>query len=200
MADKVPLHDLDVSTMRYATAREALAGALPLPSGFRILQLSDHADERGVFRELFRDAWTDTAPVQWNLVRSKPNVLRGVHAHPDHFDHLTMASGAMVLGLHDVRPDSPTFGLSAMIRLEADDPHLVEIPPGVGHGFYFPAAAAHIYGVSRAFAGHDPFACRWDDPELGLDWPCDAPILSDRDRAAGSYRELVARLRTPDAA
>lgn len=182
------------------TAREVLARALPLPHGFRILELTDHHDERGVFRELFRDAWADVAPVQWNLVWSKANVLRGVHAHPTHFDHLTMASGVMILGLHDFRPRSPTAGLSAMLRLEADDPHLVEIPPGVGHGFYFPAAAAHVYGVSRTFAGHDPFACRWNDPALGLDWPCDTPILSDRDRSSGSHAALSQRFHVMDPA
>jgi len=164
----------------------------------RIVELVDHTDARGVFRELFRNAWAPSdPPVQWNMAWSKPNVLRGVHAHPAHVDYLTMASGEMLLGLHDFRPAAPTFGLSAMLRLQAEDPHLIELPPGVGHGFYFAVAAVHVYGVSKPFTGPDAFSCRWDEPDLKLPWPCDAPILSERDRTSGPYRDLAARFSEP---
>ena len=73
--------------MHYPTACEAIAEGLPIPEGVRLVGLQDHADERGVFRELYRDAWAAAAtPVQWNMAWSKPNVLRGVHVHIDHFD------------------------------------------------------------------------------------------------------------------
>jgi dTDP-4-dehydrorhamnose 3,5-epimerase len=184
-------------TRRLPTARDACEGRSALPQGVNVIQLSDHADERGVFRELFRNSWAvSDSPVQWNMVSSRGNVLRGVHAHPGHVDHLTMAAGEMILGLHDLRPDSPTFRLSLMLWLQAEDPHLIEIARGVAHGFYFPEPAVHIYGVSKAFAGADGFACRWDDPALNLDWPCEAPILSERDRAAGSYAALAGRFQT----
>jgi dTDP-4-dehydrorhamnose 3,5-epimerase len=183
--------------MRYPTARDVTTGRLLVPDGLQLVELEDHGDGRGVFRELYRDAWAASAtPVQWNMVWSKPNVLRGVHVHPDHVDHLTVAIGEMILGVHDFRPDSRTRGLSAMLRLVGDDPFLVEIPPGVAHGFYFPVASAHVYGVSRAFDGHDGFACRWDDPGLGFVWPAAAPLLSERDRDAGSYGAVVEGLRT----
>jgi dTDP-4-dehydrorhamnose 3,5-epimerase len=187
--------------MRYPTAREVIAEGLPIPVGVQLIELQDHADERGVFRELYRDAWAASAtPVQWNMAWSRPNVLRGVHVHTDHFDHLTVASGEMVLGLHDFRPGSSTRGLSAMLRLTGEEPCLVEIPPGVGHGFYFPVASAHVYGVSRAFDGAEGLACRWDDHELGLVWPTAAPLLSERDRTAGGYAAVVEGLRTPTVA
>jgi dTDP-4-dehydrorhamnose 3,5-epimerase-like enzyme len=129
------------------------------------------------------------------MVRSRPNVLRGFHGHIHHLDYLTMASGEMILGLRDFRPTSRTYGLAAMLRLQGDDPHLVVLPPAVGHGFYFPAAAVHFYGVSQAFDGSDEFGCRWDDPALQLNWPCTAPILSERDQTAGSFEALAALLR-----
>jgi dTDP-4-dehydrorhamnose 3,5-epimerase len=179
-----------------ATARVAAAGGLPIPQGLQVLELAEHVDERGVFREIFRDDWAASPrPVQWNMVRSRPNVLRGFHAHIRHADYLTMASGEMVLGLHDLRPGSASFGLSAMLRLEADDPHLVAIPAGVGHGFYFPREAVHVYGVSEAFDGSDEFGCGWNDPALHLPWPCAAPMLSERDRTAGSYAALAETIR-----
>lgn len=163
-----------------------------LPAGVEIHAIREHLDERGAFREIWRQSWSDQPPaVQWNMVRSQPNVLRGVHAHIRHVDFLTVAAGEMILGLHDPRRAAPSFGRSLLLRLEADDPHLVVIPPGVCHGFYFPTASTHIYGVSTAWDGSDEFGCAWDDPALKLAWPCAGPILSERDRAAGSYAELV---------
>jgi len=169
--------------------------------GLKVAELNDHADERGAFRELFRESWAlSEPPAQWNMVRSQPNVLRGVHAHHLHVDYLTVASGVMILGLHDLRRHSPTCGLSAMLRLEGEDPHLVVVPAGVAHGFYFPVASLHIYGVSAEFDGGDHFGCRWDDPALNLRWPCAAPILSHRDRTAGSREALAAAVQPPHVA
>jgi dTDP-4-dehydrorhamnose 3,5-epimerase len=159
---------------------------LPLPSGVRLLPLKTHLDDRGAFTEVFRDEWgVDPRPVQWNVVQSAANVLRGVHVHLRHADLLTTIAGELVLGLRDLRPMSPTHGLATMLRLSACQRHLAMIPVGVAHGFYFPQPACHIYGVSQAFDGSDEFGCRWDDPALELGWPCREPLLSKRDQAAG---------------
>jgi len=60
----------------------------------------------------------------------------------------------------------------------------------VAHGFYFPEAACLVYSVSHYFDGADEFGCRWDDPDLAVAWPCQDPLLSPRDRTAGSYDEM----------
>jgi dTDP-4-dehydrorhamnose 3,5-epimerase len=166
-----------------------------LPAGVEIHALRDHRDNRGVFREIYRQTWSAQASaLQWNMVRSEANVLRGVHAHRVHADYLTLAYGEMILGLHDARPESSSRGRSILLRLEADDPHLVIVPPGVCHGFYFARPAMHIYGVSSVWDGSDEFGCAWNDPALDLAWPCDAPLLSERDVCAGSYADLCATL------
>ena len=177
------------------------AKAQALPAGVQIHSLRDHADARGSFRELYRQDWSrEPAAVQWNMVRSEAGVLRGVHAHVRHVDYLTMAMGEMILGLHDPRSASATFGRSVLLRLQASEGCLVVLPAGVCHGFYFPAPAIHVYGVSEAWDGSDEFGCAWDAPELNLAWPCEAPVLSERDRTAGSYAELCATLRRHGAA
>jgi dTDP-4-dehydrorhamnose 3,5-epimerase len=168
---------------------------LDLPTGVEIHPIREHRDERGAFREIYRQSWSAGAPpVQWNMVRSEPNVLRGVHAHTQHVDYITMAMGQMILGLHDPRRGSASFGRSILLRLEASDPHLVVVPPGVCHGFYFPEPSMHTYGVSLAWDGKDEFGCAWDDAALGFAWPCEAPILSERDQTAGAYADLCAIL------
>jgi hypothetical protein len=134
-----------------APARVVVQERLPLPAGVELRPLQMHGDERGAFTELHRDEWCIGArPVQWNMVRSHANVLRGVHAHRYHVDYLTMAFGEMVLGLHDLRAASPTRGLTAMLRLSADNLHLVVVPTGVAHGFFFPGPGLpHLRGDDR---------------------------------------------------
>jgi len=164
-----------------------------LPSGVTLRQLQPHTDDRGAFTELFRSSWdVGVAPVQWNAVRSEANVLRGVHAHARHWDYLTVPFGRAVVGLHDLRDESSTAGLAALVELDGDAPAGLTIPPGVAHGFYFRAASLHVYAVSHEWDPHDELGCRWDDPALGIPWPCDDPLLSARDASLGPLTKLAA--------
>ncbi len=165
-----------------------------LPVGVILTALRPHADERGVFTELFRDSWElGVSPVQWNSVSSKANVLRGVHVHVRHADYLTLAVGRATIGLHDLRPGSPTERLGTTVELDADLPRALVIPVGVAHGFYFHAEhSVHMYAVSHEFDPADELGCRWDDPELDIVWPCSEPLISPRDDALGSLSELRA--------
>lgn len=160
--------------------------------GVTITQLQAHCDHRGVFTEIFRASWpTDVKPLQWNVVSSRPNVLRGFHVHVRHTDYLLVLSGELVLGLKDIRADSLTAGQTQMLVLRPEAPAAVTMAPGVAHGFYFPKASMHIYGVSHYWNMEDELGCRWDDPEIGLDWPTQAPLLSERDEKAGSFADMV---------
>ena len=157
-------------------------------------RIEPHRDHRGQFTEVYREAWYESPhPVQWNVVSSEANVLRGFHCHVRHADALTVAAGSMVLGLHDLRPGSRTFGTALTILLPALS-MTVAIDPGVAHGFYFPEPSVHVYAVSEYWNETDELRCRWDDPEVEIDWPCSAPLLSENDARAGSFsamRDLV---------
>ena len=100
----------------------------------------------------------------------------------------------MFLGLHDLRPVSRTYRTAAAIVLDGEDWCAVRIPSGVAHGFYFGETATVLLGTSHEWSAADEMGCRWDDPALGVSWPCSAPILSERDRTAGSYTALEAEL------
>jgi dTDP-4-dehydrorhamnose 3,5-epimerase len=166
-----------------------------LPSGVRCLPLTPHPDARGVFLELFRQSWTSGAmPAQWNAVRSEGNVLRGVHAHWRHADYVVALSGCMTVGLKDLRPTSPTRGMVARIELDGDAPRGLEIPQGVAHGFYFPAPALHVYAVSHYWDPADELGCRWDDPALGIAWPCRSPFVSPKDQSLPDLATLVGQM------
>ncbi|WP_321342420.1 dTDP-4-dehydrorhamnose 3,5-epimerase family protein [Breoghania sp.] len=162
-----------------------------LPDGVELRALTPHADSRGVFLEMFRQEWGVGGDlIQWNAVHSAPNVLRGVHVHANHVDYLIPIAGTLLLGLHDMRTQSPTGGRSVMLEIEGGSPQAVSIPIGVCHGFYFPVPSVHVYAVSSYWDGSDEFGCRYDDPDLGLNWPTSAPVLSDKDRKACSFAEM----------
>jgi len=164
-----------------------------LPVGVALHQLTPHADDRGVFTELFRDSWQlDVEPSQWNAVRSEANVLRGVHAHVRHDDYLTLVVGRATVGLHDLRVGSTTEGLGVAVELDASAPAALVIPTGVAHGFYFHEPSVHVYAVSHEFDPADELGCRWDDPALAIDWPCREPLVSPRDRELGRLSALRA--------
>jgi dTDP-4-dehydrorhamnose 3,5-epimerase len=165
--------------------------ATVLPDGVTLRPLDPHADDRGVFTEVFRSSWdVGVRPVQWNVVQSRANVLRGVHAHHRHADYLTVLAGRATIGLHDLRVASPTAGLGIVVELDGAAPSGLTIPPGVAHGFYLHEASVHVYAVSHEWDPADELGCRWDDSGLGLDWPCSSPLLSPRDAALGSLAEL----------
>jgi dTDP-4-dehydrorhamnose 3,5-epimerase len=164
-----------------------------LPAGVTLRQLQPHADDRGIFTELFRGSWdVGVTPVQWNAVRSASNVFRGLHAHVRHWDYLTVPIGRALIGVHDLRDDSSTPHVEALVELAGDAPAGLTIPPGVAHGFYFLEPSLHVYAVSHEWDPDDELGCRWDDPQLGIEWPCDAPLLSPRDAALGPLSELRA--------
>jgi len=100
-----------------------------------------------------------------------------------------VASGSLLLGLSDLRADSLSKGVSETIELKP----LVQailIPPGVGHGLYFPEPATLVQAVSHNWSMDDELGCRWDDPDLDLDWTCEDPLMSDQDRNAGTFAAL----------
>jgi dTDP-4-dehydrorhamnose 3,5-epimerase len=170
----------------------------PVPlalEGVRVRRLTAHPDDRGSFTEAFRREWdTGIDPVQWNMVSSRPGVLRGVHVHVHHTDILIVAAGTATIGLSDLREGSPTNGLGTAVRLEGHQPGAITIPPGVAHGFLFHEPTITIYGVSRYWDVDDELGCHWSDPGLGIEWPFHPTLLSQRDRDAGSLSDLLAEL------
>lgn len=166
-----------------------------LPHGVVTHDFEVHSDERGSFTEVFRAEWpTAIEPVQWNYVRSNAGVLRGVHVHIRHSDYLTVVEGRAAIGVRDLREASPTAGVAAVVTLSDDRPQAIEFPPGVAHGFLFLEPSMHIYAVSHFWDTADELGCRWDDPELGIEWPAEPLALSVRDSEAPNLAELVRQL------
>ncbi len=176
-----------------AITQDGGSGNSAVPAGIQINSLKTNADDRGTLTELFRGQWYggDKPPIQWNCVKSKSNVLRGMHVHHIHEDYLFLAEGRMLLALYDIRRGSATFRQGTVIELKGNSPSIARIPVGVAHGFYFPESALVFYGVTDYWDPDDELGCRWDDPGLKLPWQITSPVLSTRDEEAGSLADMI---------
>lgn len=163
--------------------------------GVRIRRLSCHEDERGSFMEVDSEDWEDRTfkPAQWSIVRSNPGTLRGMHLHRRHDECFSLVQGCAWVGLHDIRPGSPTEGVAILIEANADIPTVINFPRGIVHGWYFPDQAVHLQAVSETFGGYrgdDNLGCHWSDPDLDITWPETPRIVSARAEGFGTLREL----------
>jgi len=164
-----------------------------LPADACLINLSTLPDERGEFTEIHRNEWhTAPRPVQWSLSRSRAGCLRGVHVHARHWDYILVVTGRMWVALHDLRPESQTYGLTSTFELAADRLQMALIPPGVAHGFCYEVEADHLNGTSRYYDPCDHMKCIWNSPELAIDWPMADPLISEADTAAMDYVAFTA--------
>jgi len=180
---------------RAATATIGAAPPVNLPPGTRLRSLTAHGDRRGWLVEAFRAEWEpDVAGAQVNVSSSAPGVLRGSHVHGRHTDYFVLASGAATVGLKDLRRASPAFGRTWLVGLEAQRPEALIVPAGVLHGLYFPVQSLLVSIESETYDPTEEIRCRWDDPQLAIPWPFRDPILSDNDRRAGAFAEVMRAL------
>lgn len=158
-----------------------------------VVPAKPNPDARGCLYEIYRAEWPGAfATVQWNACVSKAGSVRGVHVHVDYDEYYTLLVGRGLLGLHDIRRQSPTFGRSVTAEWRADDKCAVVIPRGVAHVLWFAEDAVLAFGLSSYWNSEiDVVGCRWDDPALAFEMPDGAKSVSQRDSDSGTYQEMV---------
>jgi dTDP-4-dehydrorhamnose 3,5-epimerase len=162
-------------------------------------------DDRGFFVEVyrkdtFRDLGLPETYVQLNHSRSAAGVLRGLHFQwqPPMGKLMRVTQGRAFLVAVDIRHGSPTLGRWVGVTLDAADKRQLWAPAGFARGFCVLSDAAEIeYLCTGTYNGAAESGIRWNDPEIGIDWPIAAPTLSAKDRDAQSFRDWLAR---PEAA
>jgi dTDP-4-dehydrorhamnose 3,5-epimerase len=101
--------------------------------------------------------------------------------------------GTAFAAVADIRPDSQTFGEVATFWLgdPPGEPIALFLADGLANAYAVPGEdeVDYLYAVSEAWHPVDKRAIAWDDPDLGVAWPVDAPILSDADRANPRLRD-----------
>lgn len=135
--------------------------------------------------------------VQDNLSRSAYGVLRGLHLQNPHpqCKLVTVLRGAVLDVAVDARLGSPTFGQHVKMELSEENRRQLWLPRGFAHGFVVISEAAEFfYKCDDFYNSKAELVLRFDDPELGIEWGINAPIVSERDRNGKSLAELKNRL------
>ena len=160
-------------------------------------------DERGWFAEIVQaqafEALGDGLPtrfVQVNQSRSTRGVVRGLHFQwdPPQGKLMRVVTGRAVMVAVDIRPGSPTLGRHVTVEGSADVPLLFWAPATFARGFCALSDVAEIeYFCTAPYNSAAESGIRWDDPDIGIEWPVDDPQLSAKDAAAGSLAHWLAR-------
>ena len=171
---------------------------LALP-GLKLITPRRFGDARGWFAETwqaerYQEAGIRESFVQDNLALSGRGVLRGLHAQEPHAQGklVQVFQGRVFDVAVDLRVGSPTFGQWHGVILDQDSGLQFYLPPGFLHGYYVMSEQAlFAYKTTDIYSPESEFRVRWDDPEIGIDWPLDGePILSDKDRSAPLLAEV----------
>jgi dTDP-4-dehydrorhamnose 3,5-epimerase len=162
-------------------------------------------DQRGFFLETyhqgkFQDGGLPGTFVQDNHSYSVRGTLRGLHAQ------LRRPQGKLVRAVQgevfdvavDIRPGSPTFGRWVGEILSGENLRQLYVPPGFAHGFCVLSETAHVlYKCTDLYNREDEIGIAWNDPEIGIEWPVEDPLLSPRDLAAPKLAEILHLLAQP---
>lgn len=170
--------------------------------GVIIVEPDVHRDARGYFLETFHAAKYAAAGIpevflQDNHSCSVQHTLRGLHlqVRKPQGKLVRVVQGDIWDVAVDVRPGLPTFGRWTATRLTAENFRQLFVPPGCAHGFCVLSETAQVeYKCTQLYDPTDEVGIAYDDPDLAIEWPVKAPILSDRDRRHGRLVELSSRL------
>ena len=157
-------------------------------------------DARGFFFETcherkFADAGIELCFVQDNHSHSTQHTLRGLHFQIEQPQGklVRVTRGEVFDVAVDMRRSSPRFGQWVGAVLSDTNHHMLWVPPGFAHGYLaLSEEIDFIYKCTDFYAPQHERAVRWDDPEIGVEWPLPTgiePTISGKDAAAPLFRE-----------
>lgn len=168
--------------------------------GVLVIEPRVFGDERGFFyeswnRRRYEEASLPADFVQDNLSYSGKGVLRGLHyQHPNPQGKLVSVLEGEVFDVAvDIRAGSPTFGRWEGAYLSAENKRQLYVPEGCAHGFVVTSEAALFsYKCTAYYSPQDEGGVLWNDPGIGVEWPVEEPIVSEKDRSAPPLAEISA--------
>jgi len=157
-------------------------------------------DKRGYFLESWNKKVFESTTgikaefVQDNHSRSVKNTLRGLHyqIQQPQGKLVRVTSGRVFDVAVDLRKSSPTFGQWEGIELSEENHRQLWVPEGFAHGFVILSESADfLYKTTSYYAPEYDRCLRWNDPDVGIDWPLEGePILSEKDATAPYFADI----------
>ena len=157
-------------------------------------------DHRGFFMEAYRKDQFAALGIpdeflQENQSRSTYGVIRGLHFQWDApmANLMRVTLGRVFLVAVDIRKGSPTVGEWFGLEVSAENRRQVFAPAGFARGFAVLSEVAELqYKCTSLYNSRAEGSIRWDDPEIGIEWPISDPVMSDKDRYAQTLAEWLA--------
>ncbi|MFN0012991.1 MAG: dTDP-4-dehydrorhamnose 3,5-epimerase family protein [Saprospiraceae bacterium] len=122
-------------------------------------------------------------------------MIRGLHFQFPPFAETKLVRcvrGAVLDVFVDIRPDSATFGQWDSIELSEENQKMIYIPRGFAHGFCTLTNESEVlYKVDNVYNRQNEGGLLWSDSDLGIQWPADTPILSEKDQKNWTWGEFV---------
>jgi len=166
--------------------------------GVLVISPQVHEDARGWFTETYSKRKTPQIKgefVQDNHVYSaRKGTLRGIHFQSPPMEQAKLircVRGAVMDFAIDLRRGSETYRRWMSVMLSADNKTQLYIPRGFGHAYVTLTDDTEVlYKTDNYYSPEHDGAIRWSDPDLGVDWGIEDPILSEKDKNAPLLKEL----------
>jgi dTDP-4-dehydrorhamnose 3,5-epimerase len=167
--------------------------------GVMLVEPRVFGDARGYFFESFHapryaEAGIPASFVQDNLSRSAKGTLRGLHFQEPHPQGKLVycVRGAVFDVAVDIRRGSPSCGKWFGAELSEENHRQMWVPPGFAHGFcVLSDSADFFYKCTDLYHPEHDRGVAWNDPDLGIKWPIEAPLLSEKDRRLPRLRDAA---------
>ncbi len=168
--------------------------------GLIIIEPKVFTDERGFFMETYKESEFIKNGIkekftQDNFSKSIKGVIRGLH-----FQKGSSAQGKLIRVARgkvwdvavDLRKDSPAYLKWTGVELDDEEKRMFYIPPGFAHGFA--ALSDEVlfhYKCTNEYDSPADGGIRWNDPDIGIKWPLDNPIVSEKDKKLPLLAEIA---------
>jgi len=152
-----------------------------------LIKPSIFEDHRGMYVETFNEVDYKQNNINIKFVRddvstSSKNVLRGLHYDNKTWKLIHCMYGKIFFVVADMRKDSDQYLKWQSFILTSDNRHQVLVPPGFANGhFILSDHCIFHYKMSEYYDPENEKGVKWNDPKLGIFWPADHPILSEKD-------------------
>ena len=159
--------------------------------GVYIIEPRVFNDARGYFMEAWKQAEFNEHVgrvdfIQDNESKSSFGVLRGLHFQKGETSQAKLVrviKGKVLDVAVDIRKSSPTFGQHVMVELSEENKRQFFIPRGFAHGFLvLSEEAIFTYKVDNPYSPQTEAGIRWNDPDLGIEWPIDFSQVQTSDK------------------
>lgn len=166
-----------------------------------ILEPDRFGDNRGWFSESYNKKVFEDLGLNYDFVQdnesfsTKKGVLRGLHFQNEPYTQAKIVRctrGAVYDVAVDIRHDSPTYGMWVGVELSEENGRQLLIPRGFLHGFQtLTDNVKFAYKCDNYYNKESDGGVMYNDPDIGVVWPIEDPILSEKDKHHPKLKELV---------